>query len=181
MSKIILEKIKRKVNESEYRSWETSLRVLKDSLDVPELFQNKMVVEYRLPYSERRIDVILFGRSKEGKDTVIVIELKQWSNNSLKKIDVEGNIEISYGDHWGQQAHPCAQVHAYVIDMNDYIKIFREESNVDLVGCSYCHNYNKKEDSILYDEQFKSLIKEYPLFSKQDVKKLGEYLIEKLS
>jgi len=90
IAKNFLEKIKRKVNESEYRSWETSLRVLKDSLDVPELFQNKMVVEYRLPYSERRIDVILFGRSTEGKDTIIVIELKQWSNNSIKKIDIEG-------------------------------------------------------------------------------------------
>ncbi|MEK6840824.1 MAG: DUF2075 domain-containing protein [Nanoarchaeota archaeon] len=176
-----VEKIKRKVNDSEFRSWETSLRVLKDSLDVPELFNNKIVIEYRLPYSERRIDVILFGRSKERKDTVIVIELKQWSNNSLKKIDIEGNIEINYGDHWGQQAHPCAQVQAYIIDMNDYIKIFREKTHVDLVGCSYCHNYNKKEDSILYDEQFKGLIKEYPLFSKQDVKKLGEYLKEKLS
>ncbi len=175
------ELIKRKVNESEYRSWETSLRVLKDSLDVSELFQNKIVIEYRLPYSERRIDVILFGRSAEGKDTIIVIELKQWSNNSLKEIDIEGNFEINYGDHRGQQAHPCAQVQAYIIDMNDYIKIFREKQKIELIGCSYCHNYNKKEDAVLYNPKYNELIKDYPLFSKQDVKKLGEYLKEKLS
>ncbi len=175
------EMIKRKVNESEYRSWETSLRVLKDSLDVPELFKNKIVIEYRLPYSEKRIDVILFGKSKEGKDTMIVIELKQWSNNSIKEIDIEGNFWINYGDHNGQQAHPCAQVRGYIIDMNDYIKVFKEKPKIELIGYSYCHNYNKKENEGLYNPQFSDLIKEYPLFSKQDVKKLGEYLKEKLS
>ena len=181
IAKNFLEKIKRKVGESEYRSWETSLRVLKDSLDDPVLFKNKIVIEYRLPYSERRIDVILFGRSKEGRDTIIVIELKQWSNKSIRKIDVEGNLQINYGDHWGQQAHPCAQVQAYIIDMNDYIEIFKKNKEIELIGCSYCHNYNKKEEDALYDSQFTNIVKKFPLFSKQDVKKLGEYLREKLS
>ena len=181
IAKNYLEKIKRKINESEYRSWETSLRVLKDSLDVPELFKNKIVIEYRLPYSERRIDVILFGRSSEGKDTVIVVELKQWSNNSIGGCEIEGNVEVDYGNHKGQQAHPCLQVQGYVIDMNDFIKVFREKQKVDLIGCAYCHNYNKNENAVLYNPQFKGIIEEYPLFSKQDVKKLGEYLKEKLS
>jgi hypothetical protein len=67
-----LEKIKAKVNEAEYRSWETSLRVLKDSLDTPQLINNKIVIEYKLPYSERRIDVVLFGKSIENKDTIVI-------------------------------------------------------------------------------------------------------------
>lgn len=181
IAKNYLEKIKRKINESEYRSWETSLRVLKDSLDVPELFQNKIIIEYRLPYSERRIDVILFGKSADNKNTIIVVELKQWSNNSIRDSGIEGNLEINYGDHRGQQAHPCLQVQAYVVDMNDFIKVFKESPKIELIGCAYCHNYNKNEKAILYNPEFQDIIKKYPLFSKQDVKKLGEYLKEKLS
>jgi DUF2075 family protein len=181
LKKNYLEKIKAKVNEAEYRSWETSLRVLKDSLDTPKLIENKIVIEYRLPYSERRIDVILFGKSYENKDTVVIIELKQWSNISVKDSEIEGNLEVDYGSGIHQAAHPCLQVQGYVVDMKDFIKVFQETPNLDLFGCVYCHNYTRTEDSVLYQSKFQEPIKKYPLFSKQDVKKAGEYLIEKLS
>ena len=181
LQKNYLEKIKAKVNEAEYRSWETSLRVLKDSLDTPQLIENKIVIEYRLPYSERRIDVILFGKSFDNQDTIVIIELKQWSNNSVSDCEIEGNLEVNYGSGVHQAAHPCLQVQGYVVDMYDFIKVFRETPKVDLLGCVYCHNYTRSEDSVLYLPKFQESIKKYPLFSKQDVKKAGEYLTEKLS
>ncbi len=176
-----LEKIKANVNEAEYRSWETSLRVLKDSLDTPQLIKNKIVIEYGLPYSERRIDVVLFGKSIDNKDTIVIIELKQWSNNSVKDCEIEGNLEVDYGSGVHQTPHPCLQVQGYVVDMNDFIKVFQEIPGITLIGCVYCHNYIRNTDSILYNSKFKEAINSYPLFSKQDVKKLGEYLKEKLS
>lgn len=173
--------MKRKVSEAEYRSWESSLRVLKDSLDNPELIRNKIIIEYRLPYSERRIDVMLFGRSNEGKDTIILIELKQWSNRSIKDCDIEGNVFVDYGDHSGQQAHPSFQVEGYVVDLNDWVETLREKPEISLEGCAYCHNYTKGEKEVLYLPKFEEAIKKYKLFSKQDVKELGKYLKEKLS
>ncbi len=181
LKKSYLEKIQLKVNESEYRSWETSLRVLKDSLDTPELIQNKIVIEYRLPYSERRIDVILFGKSVDNEDTIVIIELKQWSNNSVKSSVIDGNLEVDYGSGKHHAEHPCLQVQGYVVDMNDFIKVFQESPGINLSGCVYCHNYTRSEDSVLYLPKFKESIRKYPLFSKQDVRKLGDYLIEKLS
>ncbi|MBI2545389.1 MAG: hypothetical protein HYW22_02200 [Candidatus Aenigmarchaeota archaeon] len=132
VAKNYLEKIQRKVNESEYRSCESSLRVLKDSLDTPELINNKIVIEYKLPYSERRIDIVLFGKSIDNKDTIVIIELKQWSNNSVKDTEIEGNLEIDYGNHISQSEHPCFQVEAYVIDMNDFIKVFQDTPKIEL-------------------------------------------------
>ena len=35
-----------------------------------------VVIEYELPYSARRIDVILMGRGSENSQNVIIIELK---------------------------------------------------------------------------------------------------------
>lgn len=176
-----LKQIQRKVSDSEYRSWETSLRVLKDSLDNPELIENKIVIEYRLPYSERRVDILLFGRSEDNKDTIIIIELKQWSNNNVRNCEIDGNVEVDYGNHNGQAAHPSLQVAGYVVDMTDFIKIFQEDKNTKLEGCAYCHNYHKGQDEVLYLQKFNEVIKKYPLFSKEDVKELGSYLKERLS
>ena len=50
----------RRANPSEVKSWVNSLRVVKDVLEYALLNKNKIVIEYELPYSEKRIDVILF-------------------------------------------------------------------------------------------------------------------------
>ena len=52
---------KKSANKSEFRSWDNSLRVLKDVLEKSKLLKNKIIIEYELPYSAKRIDVILFG------------------------------------------------------------------------------------------------------------------------
>lgn len=174
-------KLNLKVNEAEYRSWETSLRVIKDSVDSPSLMENKIVIEYQLPYTERRIDVILFGKSKDQKGSVVIIELKQWSNNSVKPSDIEGNLNVEYGSGVHQAPHPCLQVQGYVVDMLDFIKIFQETPKTNLYGCVYCHNYTRAKESILYNPSFSQVIDSYPLFAKQDVQELGEYLKSKLS
>lgn len=181
LAKSFLEKIGERVNESVYRSWEVSLRVLKDSLDDNRLINNKILLEYQLPYTERKIDVVLFGRNTKNQDTVVIIELKQWSNSSIKDIDIEGNLQVEYGYGLKQAAHPSLQVQGYIVDMKDFIKVFQEKPELSLIGCVYCHNYTRDDNSLLYADRFSEAIEKYPLFAKQDVRKLGEYLLEKLS
>ena len=41
----------RKVNSSEFNSWNVSLRFLKDVLESSGLLKNRIVIEYELPYS----------------------------------------------------------------------------------------------------------------------------------
>lgn len=172
--------IKRKVSPSEYASWNVSLRVLKDALDESGLLQNKIVVEYRLPYSERRIDVLLFGRGVDKIDKIVLIELKQWSNDKVDDCDIEGNVVVDYGKHREQQAHPSLQVEGYVIDLQDFMKVFSEKPQIDLEGCAYCHNYSKSGNSVLFSDKFLKPLKKYPLFSKEDTVIFGEYLKKRL-
>ena len=63
---------KRSANIREVRSWDMSLGKLKDVLDKAQLFENKIVIEHELHFSEKRIDAILFGKDNKG------IELKLW-------------------------------------------------------------------------------------------------------
>lgn len=166
----------KRANPSEFRSWENSLRVLKDVLENAELSKNKIVIEYELPYSEKRIDVILFGKNKEGLDSIVVIELKQWSNENVEDCENEGNVIVNFGKFKKEHPHPCLQIEGYYYYLKDFVSIFDEDPKITLSACVYCHNYSKGEKEVLCAEKFNKAIQKYNLFSKEEVKKLGEYL-----
>ena len=48
---------KRKANKSEVRSWVNSLNFVKNVLEYAPIEENKIIVEYELPYSEKRISI----------------------------------------------------------------------------------------------------------------------------
>ena len=51
----------RQPSPSETRSWKNSLTALADSLDGTQQYDVGVLLEYHLPYSNNRIDVVLFG------------------------------------------------------------------------------------------------------------------------
>jgi len=85
------------VGKSEYRAWQQSSQYLKNCFEVAPLTHNKLIVEYELPYSSRRIDVLLFGSDSAEKDCIVLLELKQWSNDNVSNVPAEGNINVDYG------------------------------------------------------------------------------------
>lgn len=172
----------RQAPKSEFRAWNNSLPKLKEVLDVANLLQNKIIVEYELPFQKNsRIDVILFGRNELGEDNIVIIELKQWSNDSVEDSEDEGNVIVDFGQFKKPQIHPSLQVEGYYWHLKDYMTIFDENRPALLSACVYCHNYSKGISEVLYLPKFSKDIQEYPLFSKQDMINLGNYLKEKLS
>jgi len=173
---------KRKTNKSEYRSWQNSLPKIKDVVEIAKLKDNNIIIEYELPFSKKsRIDVILLGKNIHNKDNIVIIELKQWSNEYVKETEDEGNLIVDYGKYKKIRAHPSSQVEGYYWHLKDYMTIFEEKDPAILSACVYCHNYNKGNNEILYLPKFKEKITKYPLFSKQDAINLGQYLKERLS
>jgi len=173
---------KRKAPESEFRAWNNSLPKLKDVLDTSNLLQNKIIIEYELPFAKNsRIDILLFGRDEKNCDNIVIIELKQWSNNSVEDSEDEGNVMVDYGRFKKSDPHPCLQVEGYYWHLKDYMTIFDEDKPALLSACVYCHNYSKGVSEVLYLPKFSKNIQEYPLFSKQEMIYLGNYLKEKLS
>jgi len=168
------------VGPSEKSSWNISLNYVKNSLDYSNLQNNMIIIEYELPYSSRRIDVILFGRNGINEDNIILIELKQWSNKNVEDCETDGNIIVNYGRFNKEQAHPSLQVEGYHYDLKDFVTVFETPPTLKLSSCAYCHNYSKLRDNILYYPKFKRLIEKYPLFSKEDIVSLGDYLQKRL-
>lgn len=171
---------KRQPGESEYRSWAISLAILNNSFIYAGLKDNHIIVEYELPFASQRIDVLLFGHDVGGKENIVIMELKQWSNDNVKDSVSEGNIVINYGRFQKEQPHPVLQVQGYYFGLKDFIKIFDETNAPELSASVYAHNYSKYKDATLLSPKYSELIKTFPIFTKEDAVGLGRYLKERL-
>src|SRR3989344_2974985 len=116
----------RNPGNSEYRSWAISLAILNNSFHYASLKDNHILVEYELPYSSQRIDVLLFGKDAKANENVVILELKQWSNDKVFDSESDGNVIVDYGNFRKEQAHPSLQVQGYYFHLKDFLKIFSE-------------------------------------------------------
>lgn len=98
-----------------------------------------LLVEYQLPYSSKRVDVLALGSDpKTGQPTIIAIELKQWTNASL----IEGALDTLKIDSYGNTPilHPAVQVSRYCEYLNDFNR-YVSDDNTNLFGIAYLHNW----------------------------------------
>jgi len=96
-----------------------------------------MLIEYRLPLTSKRADVVLAGVDRRtGGDAYLVVELKQWSQASL----YEGNerLVVVEGMH-REVEHPLLQVQGYCDYIADYVASLRGNDNA-VRGVAYLHN-----------------------------------------
>lgn len=171
---------KKNPGNSEYRSWAISLAILNNSFIYAGLKGNHIVVEYELPYASQRIDVLLFGSDVDGRENIVIMELKQWSNDNVINSESEGNIIVNYGRFQKEQPHPSLQVQGYYFGLKDFIKLFEEKNAPELSASVYAHNYSKQKDAVLLSPRFSELVKTFPVFTKEEAIELGRYLKERL-
>ena len=164
-------------SQGEYNAWNNSFQFIKNELQENKLYNIYVVIEYELPYSARRIDVILMGHGTENFKNIIIVELKQWS--SAKLSEIEGNVITYVGHQEREVPHPSEQVAGYYYYMKDFMEIFNRD-DYGLYGCSYCHNYSQTDKTLL-DVSFNNVLSKFPLFTRDDFKKFGDYLKDKLS
>jgi len=156
-----------KVTDNEYRSWENSPKAVKNLIELSEIKNSHVTFEYQVPYTQRRIDCMIYGKSADSKDVVVHIELKQW--DKVTATNIEGNFVETYtGVANNRVAHPSQQVKGYHDYLTGFVEIF-EENKVNLFGYAYCHNYEKKIGYGLHDSIYDKIIEEYPIYSKNDV------------
>lgn len=164
---------------SEYNSWRDTGKVIKNLIELSELQNVYVSFEYQVPYTQKRIDCLLFGKNKADKGVIIHLEMKQWQ--SVAALPVEGNFVETYtGGDIRNVVHPSQQVQGYHNYLIGFVEIF-EENKIDLIGCVYCPNYNKKEGEGLFDNKYREIISKYPIYTKNDIEKLADKLKKLLS
>jgi len=98
----------------------------------------EVLLEYQLPLTSRRADVVLAGRHpRTGNPSFVVVELKQWSQVELWPDSPK--LVLVPGAPGGPRLHPVAQVRRYRDYLTDFLRIAHDRPDA-FVGAAYLHN-----------------------------------------
>lgn len=123
---------------AEQSSWKRSLPAFATDLADAGLGDVEMLVEYHLPLTSQRADVVLAGTHPvTGEVSYVVVELKQWSSAYAFEGDPE-ILEVP-GVPGGPRLHPVIQVRGYCDYLLDFARVVEERPN-SVAGMAYLHN-----------------------------------------
>jgi DUF2075 family protein len=173
---IVLKNVKQKLNRgvgiAEIKSWAASLvymdRIMQDQ-EIP--LDCGVAIEYQIPQTGKRIDFIISGQDENNKDSVLLIELKQWSEAKLTNKD--SIVETYVGGRVGEHTHPSYQAWSYATLLQGFNEVVYTE-NIQLHPCAYLHNY--MEDNVIKNDFYSEYIQKAPVFLKSDAIKLREFI-----
>ena len=150
---------------SEKKSWEANANKIRSLLSLAGVPDDVQVAfEYKSPLAGR-VDCMLFGVGSDQKKHIIHIELKQWSNNSVKQLFSTGVFEVTafVGGQYQVLSHPSQQAYNYHRNMINYVPAVSEKGT-ELEGFAYCYNYTYEgQPNDLFADQYKPVIEKCPL------------------
>jgi DUF2075 family protein len=163
----------RTVQANEVRSWKNSLpymdRTLRGMTDVPD--DAGISIEYHIPNCGKRIDFIITGLDENKKESVIIIEIKQWSK--IEATSMPSTVRVQYEKGPGNSTHPSYQAWSYARLIQDYNETVQKE-DIHLGPCAFLHNYTS--DGVIDSPDFAADIEKAPLFLKEDIQKLRDFI-----
>lgn len=135
------------IHPAERTAWARSLAVLANDLSDAGLDEVEVLLEYQLPLTSKRADVVLAGvHPRTGTDSYIVVELKQWSFAT----SYEGSETLVSVRHMASpQLHPGIQVGGYCEYLTDFLGVLAHTPQV-VRGAAYLHNASDSDVRDLY-------------------------------
>lgn len=167
----------RRAAPAEQTSWRRSLPILAADLVDAGLGGVEMLVEYHLPLTSQRADVVLAGtHPKTGEASYVVVELKQWSAAYAFEGDPE-IVEVP-GLPGGPRLHPVIQVRGYCDYLLDFARVIADHPDA-LAGIAYLHNAT--DPALVKDLLAVPVSTNGRLFTAADKGALHEFLRSRLS
>ena len=164
-----------RINKNELRSWDNSMKfmhlILLDT-EIPD--DAGVAIEFKIPYTSKRVDFLISG-SNETNQSIVIVELKQWQD--IEKVDgKEAIIKTFLGGGVRETTHPSYQAWSYAALIKDYNENV-QENQMELHPCAYLHNYIKVDgaDPII-DDSYHYYVEKAPVFRKGDAPKLREFI-----
>jgi hypothetical protein len=157
----------RSVARAEVRSWKESLVAMAKVLRACAIPADVGVgVEYGIPQTSKRIDLILSGRTATDRDQVVIVELKQWE--TARKTDKDAVVVTRFEHGEAEVNHPSYQAWSYASLLRNFNEAVYE-SDLELWPCAYLHNY--VENGAITDPFYEEHLTRAPVFLKGEVEK----------
>ena len=165
----------RSTGESEVNSWRESMLRMRGVLADNEIPDNAGVaIEFNIPHTSNRIDFLLSGYDKNKNNSIIIIELKQWTHANAV-LGKDGIVSTVTGKSLREVTHPSYQAWSYASLINSYNQEVYDR-NVGLHPCAFLHNYDLIENDPINSEQYRDYIEVAPMFGSKDFEKLREFI-----
>jgi hypothetical protein len=174
----VLAKLGIRVGPNEKTAWRNSLgnamsHIVRDAR-IPN--DSGVAIEYRLNGRRFRIDFMLSGTNAAGKESLVIIELKQWSH--VDESSLTDHVAVSFGGHSPKDTlHPSAQVYRYETFLRDMSEVFAS-GEVNLSSLAFLHNLDRVSVGAapLYEKRFTELVGHAPIYAKDQIEELSQRL-----
>lgn len=169
------------VSPSERQAWRNSFQYIDRTLlrsDVPG--DVGVAIEFKVPLTSNRVDLMLSGRDADGNENVVVMELKQWSGETTERVDGKDGVVKTYvGNGIRKTTHPSYQAWSYANFLQDF-NVEVQERPIELHPVAYLHNYESEYRDELENPLYEKYTTESPVFVKGETSQLREYLESRL-
>ena len=164
-----------KPGSSQYESWRNSLgNAMHHVLNTDKIPDDSGVaIEYSIPRSKNRIDFLITGEDERGRERVVIIELKQWTDIQLT--DKDAIVQTRFKKGPSEELHPSYQAWSYSTLLYGFNATVYEEG-IGLEPCAYLHNY--VDDDVITNTFYADYLKKAPPFFKGDKEKLQDFIAQ---
>ena len=171
-------KLGHNVGDSEYASWRNSLgNAMYHAMNTPDIPGDAGVaIEYRVNGRAFRIDFMLSGKNLAGEESLVIIELKQWTE--IEYSDLNEHVRTFLGGGLRDTPHPSYQAWSYLSHLkmnNEYIY----DSGVSVNACAYLHNC--EDSTVINSSRYEEKLKEVPVFIKGERDQLRSMVTANIS
>jgi len=165
------------VSQNEYSSWRNSLgngmsHIIASS-EIPD--DAGVAIEYQINKLKNRIDFIVSGRAADGTESIVIIELKQWTEVDYS--DLPEHVNTFVGQKKRDVVHPSYQARSYasLLEMyNEYVY----ETPVKVTSCAYLHNCPELE--VVNDSRYEEALRNTPVFIKGQKKEIVRLISDQI-
>ncbi len=164
----------RGVGPAEERAWKYSLlemaKVLRDE-EIPE--SAGVAIEFRIPQSAKRIDFLIAGEDEAERASVVIVELKQWSES--RRSEKDAIVWARRGGRSGEVEgpHPSYQAWSYAALLRDFNTAV-QDGEMGLQPCAYLHNHPR--DGEIDHAHYRDHIARAPLFLARERARLQAFI-----
>lgn len=165
------------VAQPEYNAWRNSLgNAMSHAMNDARIPNDAAVaVEYRLNGRKFRIDFIIAGLNSAGKESVVIVELKQWAEVDFS--DLEDHVKTFVGGGLRDERHPSYQAWSY----SSHLQMFNEyvyTNSLEINACAYLHNCEGR--AVINDSRYADKLAKAPVFIKGQLADLQGLIKDKI-
>ena len=166
------------VSPNEISSWRNSLgNAMVHVMNSPKIPNDVGVaIEYQINKHKNRIDFIVSGKNSKGFESVVIIELKQWTDIEFSYLPE--HVKTFVGKKDREVLHPSYQARSYasLLEMyNQYVY----ETPVEVSSCAYLHN--ALENNVINDSRYEEALRNTPVFIHGEKDQVVELITSNIS